>query len=281
MTLSRNEKIFLFILVSAIIVIWIFALPGIGGMDELKNMGIGSKWIFTFPDSQSGFFTRINILTVVIGGIIVLGLIIFARSVGKKFSMVPDRKQSAVELLLDFMYNTVVDSVTKKEFVKPVFVISTSLFLFIVVSNIISGIPGLNVSLIDGTPKFSLFIDTWYTPTSDLNTNATYAVMVLLISHAFAIKSKGLKKWLKSFIEPTPIMLPMNLVGELSKPISHSLRLFGNIYGGGILVLILSYMAKYFFMPVILWGFFGMFIGIIQGMVFSMLTIAYIASQIE
>jgi F-type H+-transporting ATPase subunit a len=76
-------------------------------------------------------------------------------------------------------------------------------------------------------------------------------------------------------------MFPMNLVGEISKPISHSLRLFGNIYGGGILVLILSYMVKYLILPVVLWGFFGMFIGLIQAMVFSMLTIAYIAGQIE
>lgn len=281
MSLSKKEKIFVFLMVSAIVVIWFFALPGIGGMDELKNMGIGSKWIYTFPNTQGGFFTRINLLTVFIGGAIVIGLIILARLVGKKFSLVPDRRQSAMELLLDFMHNTVIDSVPKKEFVKPVFVISTTLFFFIVISNIISGIPGLNVSLVDGAPRFSLFMDTWYTPTSDLNTNATYAIMVLLISHGFGIKSKGIKKWIKSFFEPTPIMFPMNLIGEISKPISHSLRLFGNIYGGGILVLILSYMAKYFFLPVILWGFFGMFIGIIQGMVFSMLTIAYISAQIE
>jgi F-type H+-transporting ATPase subunit a len=105
--------------------------------------------------------------------------------------------------------------------------------------------------------------------------------MTLVISHAFAIKVKGFGNWIKSFFQPVFIMFPMNLVGEISKPISHSLRLFGNIYGGGILVLILSYMVKYLILPVVLWGFFGMFIGLIQAMVFSMLTIAYIAGQIE
>jgi F-type H+-transporting ATPase subunit a len=208
-------------------------------------------------------------------------VIIFAHGVSKKFSMIPNRKQSAVELFLDFMYKTVEDSITVKEYVKPVFVISTTLFIFIGVANIISGIPGLNVSVINGEPHFSLFLDTWYTPTSDLNTNATYALMTLVISHAFAIKVKGFGNWIKSFFQPVFIMFPMNLVGEISKPISHSLRLFGNIYGGGILVLILSYMVKYLILPVVLWGFFGMFIGLIQAMVFSMLTIAYIAGQIE
>jgi len=280
LSLSKGEKIFVGIILAAIIVIWLFSLPNIGGMEQLSEMGIGTKWIYTFGE-EAGFFTRINWLTVIMGGIICLVVIIFAHGVSKKFSMIPDRKQSAVELFLDFMYKTVEDSITVKEYIKPVFVISTTLFIFIGVANIISGIPGLNVSVINGKPHFSLFLDTWYTPTSDLNTNATYALMTLVISHAFAIKVKGFGNWIKSFFQPVFIMFPMNLVGEISKPISHSLRLFGNIYGGGILVLILSYMVKYLILPVVLWGFFGMFIGLIQAMVFSMLTIAYIAGQIE
>ncbi len=286
MSLSKKEKIFVGILLVAIVVIWAFSLRDVGGMDDLKNMGIGSKWIATLPygDSEStGFFrlNRINWMTVGVGAAIVIGLIWFARSVGKKMSTVPGRRQSFVELLLDFMYNTVEESITRKEFIKPVFVISTTLFFFITISNLISGIPGVSVSVINGEPVFGLFLDTWYTPTSDLNTNATYAIMILVISHAFSIKARGFKTWIKSFFEPNPIMFPMNLVGELAKPISHSLRLFGNIYGGGILVLILSYMIKYLILPVFLWGFFGMFIGLIQALVFSMLSIAYIAAQVN
>ncbi|MFW6263624.1 MAG: F0F1 ATP synthase subunit A [Thermotogota bacterium] len=280
MSLSKGEKIFVGIMAAAILITWVFALPKIGGMEDLKNMGIGTQWIDTLGE-QAGFFTRINWMTVIMGGIICLIVIVFAWGVSKKFSMIPNRKQSAVELFLDFMYKTVEDSISVKEYIKPVFVISTTLFIFIALSNLISGMPGLNVSLIEGKPQFSLFLNTWYTPTSDLNTNATYAIMTLILSHAFAIKVKGFGNWLKSFFEPVFIMFPMNLVGEISKPISHSLRLFGNIYGGGILVLILSYMLKYLVLPMALWGFFGMFIGLIQVMVFSMLTVAYIAGQIE
>ncbi len=280
MSLSKGEKIFVGIMAAAILITWLFALPKIGGMEDLKNMGIGTQWIDTLGE-QAGFFTRINWMTVIMGGIICLIVIVFAWGVSKKFSMIPNRKQSAVELFLDFMYKTVEDSISVKEYIKPVFVISTTLFIFIALSNLISGMPGLNVSLIEGKPQFSLFLNTWYTPTSDLNTNATYAIMTLILSHAFAIKVKGFGNWLKSFFEPVFIMFPMNLVGEISKPISHSLRLFGNIYGGGILVLILSYMLKYLVLPMALWGFFGMFIGLIQAMVFSMLTVAYIAGQIE
>ena len=103
--------------------------------------------------------------------------------------------------------------------------------------------------------------------------------MVLIISHAFAIKSKGFVSWFKSF-EPTPIMFPMNIVSEIAKPISHSFRLFGNIMGGGMLVLILSSIVKYFVLPVFLWAIFGWFFGIIQAFVFSLLTIVYIGSML-
>ena len=76
-------------------------------------------------------------------------------------------------------------------------------------------------------------------------------------------------------------MLSMNIVGEIAKPVSHSLRLFGNIMGGGLLVLIISYLVKYTLLPVYLWGFFGIFVGSIQALVFTILAIAYIGSVIE
>ena len=104
--------------------------------------------------------------------------------------------------------------------------------------------------------------------------------MVFVISHAFPIKAKGFKAWLKGWFEPNPIMMPMNVIGELSKPISHSLRLFGNIAGGAILTFIFSYMLKYFLLPIFLWGFFGLFVGTIQALVFSILVIAYISAQL-
>lgn len=73
----------------------------------------------------------------------------------------------------------------------------------------------------------------------------------------------------------------MNIVGELAKPVSHSLRLFGNIMGGGLLVLIISYLVKYLILPTFLWGFFGMFVGSIQALVFTILAIAYIGALLE
>jgi F-type H+-transporting ATPase subunit a len=281
MTLSKKEKTFVIVMVVAIVVVWIFALPDIGGMKELKNMGIGSRWVFTFPGQEGSFFTRINLLTTGVGALIVVLLISIAANIRKTCSLVPNRKQSLIEALLQYVYELTEEGINDKRFVKPVFVIAMTLFLFIATSNLMSGMPGISASVKNGQPVISFFTDTWYVPTSDINSNGTYALAILIISHAFGIKVKGFKAWIKTFFEPIPVMFPMNVIGELAKPISHSCRLFGNIFGGGILVLILSYILKYLFVPIFLWGFFGMFFGLIQALIFSVLSIVYIGTQIN
>ncbi|AKI98202.1 ATP synthase F0F1 subunit A [Kosmotoga pacifica] len=240
---------------------------------------VGQRWIYQLPFGTPPL-NRVNPMTVFMSWAIMVGLIAFASSI-KVFTIIPGKKQSLIEMLLDYILDLTKDAVPKEEFVRPTFNIAATLFLFIFVSNIISGIPGIQAVPRNNGVIFTIFEDTWYTPTSDLNTNATFAVMVLIISHVFAIKAKGFGQWVKGFFEPNPIMFPMNVIGELAKPVSHSLRLFGNIMGGGLLVLIISYLVKYFLMPTFLWGFFGIFVGSIQALVFTILAIAYIGSVIE
>jgi len=276
---SKREKILL------ILFIIVYVVVGIINMKELSKTpmseafkNLGRRWIV----SIGGF--RINPMTVIMGLFIALILIVIAYRVGKNFKLIPDRKQSFFEYLMEFVYEIVEEAIPDPKLVRPTFVLAMTLFLFISLSNLIGGaVPGINVvGYEDGTiEKITLFSDIWPAPTADLNTNLTYALMVLVISHVFAIKSKGFKAWLKSWIDPSPIMLPLNIIGELAKPISHSLRLFGNIAGGAILVYILSYLVKYFFLPIVFWGFFGIFVGLIQAFVFTILAIAYISSQLS
>jgi len=240
--------------------------------------GVGLRWAYSFGENPS-FWNTINPMTVIMSSAIIIILIVFAA--GVKFELIPNKKQALIESLLGYFWELVEDAVPNEKYRKPIYVISTTLFLFILIANLLSGMPGINVTPVSDGIKIGLFTDTWYTPTSDLNTNATFALMVLIISHVFAAKAKGIGNWLKMFIEPTPLLLPLNLIGELAKPVSHSLRLFGNIFGGGILVLIISYMLKYFLLPIFLWGFFGIFVGLIQAFVFSLLAIAYMGSLLE
>ncbi|KLO24499.1 MULTISPECIES: F0F1 ATP synthase subunit A [unclassified Marinitoga] len=268
---KKTLKILFFIYIIAGLINFIF-------FPSANLEGVGLRWTYSFGENPS-FLNTINPMTVIMSVVIILILILFASRV--KFELIPGKKQALVEALLEYFWELVEDAVPNKKYRKPIYVISTTLFLFILIANLISGMPGINVTPIENTLKIGLFTDTWYTPTSDLNTNATFAVMVLVISHIFAISSKGFTKWLKMFIDPTPLLLPLNIIGELAKPVSHSLRLFGNIFGGGILVLIISYMLKYFVLPIFLWGFFGIFVGLIQAFVFSLLAIAYMGSLLE
>jgi F-type H+-transporting ATPase subunit a len=213
---------------------------------------------------------------------VVMGIVIFMATRVKVFKLVPGKKQSLLEALLDYIYDLVKDSVSRKEFVRPIFDIAASLFLFVLVSNFIGSFPGINaIPLESGGVKFTILSDSWYAPTSDLNMNLMLAFFVFVMSHVYAIKVKGWKSWGKSFFEPIWWMFPINIIGEIAKPLSHALRLFGNIMGGSILILILGYLVKYFVLPAALWGIFGLFFGAIQALIFTILAIAYISSLIE
>jgi F-type H+-transporting ATPase subunit a len=275
-SLSKGDKIFLGALGTGYIITFI-VMQITNHTFELE--GLGQRWIVQLPFG-SGLFSRVNPMTLFVSWGLMAILIIFALSI-KKFERIPGKKQSLIEMLLEYLYELTKDTVPKKEFVKPTFYIASTLFLFIILSNLLGAIPGIDTVPTENGVKFTLFQSSWYSPTSDLNTNATLAVFVLIISHAFAIKAKGLLTWLKTFFEPNPILFPINLISEVAKPISHSLRLFGNVMGGGILAIIISYLVKYFLLPTFLWGFFGIFIGAIQALVFTILAIAYIGSVIE
>ena len=76
-------------------------------------------------------------------------------------------------------------------------------------------------------------------------------------------------------------MMPLNLIGELSKIVSISFRLFGNIMGGAIIILVVSYLTYSVLLPPFLNAFFGLFVGTIQAFVFTMLTLVYISVQVK
>ncbi|MEJ5258078.1 MAG: F0F1 ATP synthase subunit A [Fervidobacterium sp.] len=284
--MSKKAKIQLIVFLIVYTVIGIINARTMTASPKEALSNVTNRWVVQFGPENVWYY-RINPATVIMSLVVITILVAFARSVYKEFSIIPGRKQAFAESLLEFMYDMVQSSIPNEKYARTVFKISMTLFLYIALSNLIGGfVPGIspNVSILaDGTRsvKFVFFNDTWPAPTGDLNTNVTYAVMVFIMSQYFAIKTKGVKGWLKGFLEPIAFMLPMNIVGELAKPLSHSMRLFGNITGGGILVLVVSYFLKYMFLPPFLWGYFGIFSGLIQAFVFSTLAVAYMASQIE
>ncbi len=281
--LSKRAKIQLAVLLSVYLVFGLLNAIDLSkkSMSEaFKN--VANRWVVQLPFGE-GMFFRINPLTLFMTWAIMVLIIWFVGVLGKP-KIVPDRKQAAVESFFEYVYDMVETAIPDQRFVRPTFYIACTIFIFVLISNILGGaIPGITIeaNARGQIEKIILFSDTWFSPTADINTNASLAVLVFIISQVFGIKAKGFKGWAKSWFEPLAFMFPMNVIGELSKPISHSLRLFGNIAGGALLTYLLSYMVKYLFMPVIFWGFFGLFVGMIQALVFTVLAIAYIASAIS
>ena len=105
--------------------------------------------------------------------------------------------------------------------------------------------------------------------------------MGFFIAHYAGIKSKGIGAYLKEYCEPIFLMAPLNVIGELAKVISISFRLFGNIMGGSIIILVVSYLTYSILLPPFLNFFFVIFIGAIQAFVFTMLTLVYISVQVH
>jgi len=118
-------------------------------------------------------------------------------------------------------------------------------------------------------------------PTRNLNVPLGLGIMGIAMIHYFSIRKKGLISWSKEFLEPFFVMLPLNIVGELSKIVSVSFRLFGNIFGGGIILLVVTHLTVSVMVPVGLNMFFTMFGGTIQAFVFTMLTLTNLSLAIS
>jgi F-type H+-transporting ATPase subunit a len=144
--------------------------------------------------------------------------------------------------------------------------------LFIFTSNLLDIVP------IPGLPP----------PTSNLNTTVALAVTVFIAYNYFGIRKHGLLNYLKHLCGPlwwlAPLMFPIELIGHLARPISLSIRLFGNIFGEESVIVILISLA-WLVMPYLIWLAImlplSMFTAVVQTFVFIMLSMVYIAGAVE
>lgn len=208
---------------------------------------------------QEIWITQTIVTTWVIMAVIIF-IAFLARLQLKKFNEKPQGVQNVIELIIESMENFVVSTMGEKYsyFTNWFF----GVFLFIIVSNL-SGLLGFRA------------------PTADFATTASLALSTFVLIHFMGIfKQKG--SYFKSYFEPIPLMLPMNIISELSTPISLSFRLFGNILGGSI-IMGMVYSLPYIFrlgIPGVLHIYFDVFAGCIQTVIFVMLSMTFIKDKI-
>jgi len=133
-----------------------------------------------------------------------------------------------------------------------------TLFLFIATANLLSVVPG------------------YQPPTGSLSTTVALALCVLIAVPLFSIAERGVAGYLRSYVQPTPLMLPFNLIGEASRTIALAVRLYGNVMSGTVIVGILISVAPFFF-PVVM-QVIGLLTGLIQAYIFAILAMVYIGS---
>lgn len=170
--------------------------------------------------------------------------------------MAISHRQALIESLVVVIENQIEEATQEKA--DKYFAFIGTLFLFIVTSNILSIVPG------------------FAPPTSSLSTTAALALCVFVAVPVFGIQTQGFKNYFSNYIKPSPLMLPFNIIGELSRTLALAIRLFGNIMSGSLIAAILLSLTPLFF-PVVMQAF-GLLIGIIQAYVFSILALVYIAS---
>ncbi len=224
-------------------------------MDELSQMAQLTLPVF-------GINLVFNIKTIFMTWIVMAGLIVFGYLATRKIDFLPNPFQVVGELFVTTFYDMTVDALDK-ELGKKYFPLVCSMFMFLLMCNWLGLIPGLEE------------------PTKDLNTTLGLGILGFVISHYTGIRIKGFKNYAKAYLEPFFFMAPLNLIGELAKVVSISFRLYGNILGGAIIILVVSHLIYSLVLPPFLVGFFSIFIGTIQAFVFTMLTVSYIAFWVK
>lgn len=248
---------------------------------------------FTKPVGEGGFWA-INVdslVTAALLGVVSLGFLWWV--VRGATSGVPGRVQAFVELLIEFVDDQVKGIFThgdRNRFVAP---LALTVFVWVVLMNTMDFLP------VDFLSKGlqAIGLHEWRpVPTADVNTTFALALSVWLLMIGFAIKAKGVGGFVHElFCAPfgsNPLLWPANFlfncVEYISKPLSHSLRLFGNMYAGEILFLLLWMWAATGLAGTIFgsilglgWAIFHILIVLLQAYIFMMLTVVYISMAHE
>ncbi|PIQ30138.1 MAG: ATP synthase F0 subunit A [Zetaproteobacteria bacterium CG_4_9_14_3_um_filter_49_83] len=238
---------------------------------------------------------QIHLDTMLLTLLIASSLVIFSMWLGRRVTDgVPVGAQNFMETIVGFVNTTVNDNFpVKNPFIAP---LALTIFVFILMCNTLDVLPAFllgNVAHMFGVEHFRPV------PTNDLNLPAAMAVSVFLMVLYYEFKLKPVHFVKELMFEPftnlvpavlKPVVLPINLilklVEELAKPLSLSFRLFGNMFAGEVIFLLISFLllgsgtfigAASGVLVGLAWSFFHLFIGLLQAFIFMILTVVYLS----
>jgi len=212
--------------------------------------------------------------TILVDAIIVIGAVHLSKGLKK----VPSLFQALIETIIETFYN-LSESVAPNRG-KKIFPYVMSFFLFILIANWSGLIPGVaSIGFFEHSgPHENKFIPLLRPATSELNTTLALAIISSFATHMFAINTIGIKHYIGRYLSLSPINLfigILEIISEITKVVSLSFRLFGNIFAGEVVLLTVSSIFAFLFpVPFLM---LEVIVGIVQALVFSLLTMAFMA----
>jgi F-type H+-transporting ATPase subunit a len=225
--------------------------------------------------------------------IMLIGLIFLIAGIGmkKKWSLIPGYFQAIFEITYESMDDLLQQITGNKDRVDAIFPVVGGMFIFLFFANLITFIPGLADITYQGIALFK-------TPTADFNTTFGLALGALIVIHIISIKEWGILEYLGKFFKFREVYKGfrksmgdgftalveffvglLDIIGEVAKVVSLSLRLFGNMYAGQVLAIVMM-SAIAFVVPTLLVAM-GLFVGAIQALVFGALVAVYYTLAIK
>ncbi len=227
-----------------------------------RNTGFESKPV-SEEISPHVVFTAgpIQVTSTVVNTWIMIGLLFFAAFwIGRSLRVRPGMFQNAFEFFEEAIRNLITENIGA-DHPDLFFPLIATLAIFIGVSNLLGLLPGLR------------------SPTTDINTPLAMALVVFISVPYFGIRTRGLWGYLKHYVEPIFLMLPIEIASEIARTFSLSFRLFGNIMGEEIIIAIL-FLISPFILPVPMM-LFSIFTGVLQAYIFTLLSCVYIGGAVK
>ena len=190
--------------------------------------------------------------------IIMAVLTLVCRFVTRRLSMLPDRRQAVLEGIVTGIIGQIEDVIRKDG--RPFLPLVGTLFIFLVIANLCGVLPGVEA------------------PTGKIETPAALALIVFFSVHYFGLRARGLRGYLASFAEPKLIMLPLNILSEITRTFSLMVRLFGNVMSGEFIIGLVVALAG-LFLPIPLMAL-EILVGLVQAYIFTVLATVFIGAAV-
>jgi len=220
--------------------------------------------------------------TLITGWIAILLVVIISIIISRRVKVIPDRVQGLSEIVLEGFMDFMETFAGSRQKVRQFLPFVATIFFFILASNWVGTLPGIeSIGFHEIHDGHEVFVPLFRTANSDINMTLALAIIVVVGSHIVGLYSVGRHHIGKFLVNPfkSPIgafIGILELIGEVSRTVSLTFRLFGNIFAGSILMLIISYLAP-FILPIPFLGL-ELFVGFIQALVFAVLAMMFMSS---